>query len=67
MLTTVVVAIMDGLAFRRRFAWSTVLFYLIIKLLVIPSTLISPNVGPIWSLSGLPVHWPSSGFGAQLR
>ena len=66
MVTTVVVSVMGGLAFRKRFAGSTILFYLIITSLVIPSILISLGVGLIWSQSGLPVHWSSSGFGAQL-
>ena len=66
MVTTVVVSVMGGLAFRRRFTGSTALFYLIITSLVIPSILISLGVGLIWSQSGLPVHWSTSGFGAQL-
>ena len=66
MVTTVVVSVMGGLAFRRRFSGSGLLFYLIITALVIPSILISLGVGLIWSQSGLPVHWASSGFGAQL-
>ena len=66
MATTVVVSVMGGLAFRRRFAGASILFYLIITSLVIPSILISLGVGLIWSQSGLPVHWSSSGFGAQL-
>lgn len=66
MVTTVVVSVLGGLAFRRRFAGATVLFYLIITSLVIPSILVSLGVGLIWSQSGLPVHWSTSGFGAQL-
>ena len=66
MVTPVVVSVMGGLAYRKRFAGSTLLFYLIITSLVIPSILISLGVGLIWSQSGLPVHWSSSGFGAQL-
>ncbi|MQQ09651.1 ABC transporter permease subunit [Epibacterium sp. SM1979] len=66
MVTTVVVSVMGGLAFRKRFAGATVLFYLIITALVIPSILVSLGVGLIWSQSGLPVHWSTSGFGAQL-
>jgi putative spermidine/putrescine transport system permease protein len=66
MTTTVVVSVMGGLAFRKRFVGSTLLFYLIITSLVIPSILVSLGVGLIWSQSGLPVHWSSSGFGAQL-
>jgi putative spermidine/putrescine transport system permease protein len=66
MVTTVVVSVMGGLAFRKRFAGSTVLFYLIITSLTIPSILISLGVGLIFSQSGLDVHWSTSGFGAQL-
>jgi len=66
MVTTVVVSVMAGLAFRKRFAGATVLFYIIITALVIPSILVSLGVGLIWSQSGLPVHWSTSGFGAQL-
>jgi putative spermidine/putrescine transport system permease protein len=66
MITTVIVSVMGGLAFRKRFAGSTVLFYLIITSLVIPSILISLGVGLIFSQSGLDVHWSTSGFGSQL-
>ncbi|MDJ0629342.1 MAG: ABC transporter permease [Rhodobacter sp.] len=66
MVTTVVVSVMGGLAFRKRFAGSTVLFYLIVTSLVIPSILISLGVGLIFSQVGLKVHWATSGFGAQL-
>ena len=47
MVTTVVVSVMGGLAFRKRFAGSTVLFYLIVTSLVIPSILISLGVGAL--------------------
>ncbi|MCA0961562.1 ABC transporter permease [Salipiger bermudensis] len=66
MVTTVVVSVMGGLAFRKRFAGSAVLFYLIITALVIPSILVSLGVGLIFGQAGLKVHWASSGFGAQL-
>ena len=66
MVTTVVVSIMGGLAFRNRFRGSNVLFYLIITSLVIPSILVSLGVGLIFSQSGLEVHWATSGFGSQL-
>ncbi|MCV3271867.1 ABC transporter permease [Roseobacter sinensis] len=66
MVTTVVVSVMGGLAFRKRFAGSGILFYLIITSLVIPSILVSLGVGLIWSQSGMTVHWSTSGFGAQL-
>ena len=66
MITTVVVSVLGGLAFRKRFGGSTVLFYLTITSLVIPSILISLGVGLIFNQLGLPVHWSSSGFGSQL-
>ncbi|SDI85476.1 ABC transporter permease [Aliiruegeria lutimaris] len=66
MVTSVVVSIMGGLAFRKRFAGSSVIFYLVITSLVIPSILISLGVGLIFSQSGLTVHWSTSGYGSQL-
>ncbi|MEO0745450.1 MAG: ABC transporter permease [Pseudomonadota bacterium] len=66
MVTTVVLSVMGGLAFRKRFKGSGILFYLIITSLVIPSILISLGVGLIFSQSGLNVHWSTSGFGSQL-
>ena len=66
MITTVVVSVMGGLAFRKRFKGSAFLFQLVIASLVIPSILVSLGVGLIFSQAGLPVHWASSGFGAQL-
>ena len=66
MVTTVVVSVMGGLAFRKKFAGSGFLFYLIITALVIPSILVSLGVGLLFSQSGLNVHWSTSGFGAQL-
>jgi putative spermidine/putrescine transport system permease protein len=66
MVTTVVVSVMGGLAFRKRFPGSSVLFYLVIASLVIPSILISLGVGLIFNQAGLNVHWSTSGFGSQL-
>jgi putative spermidine/putrescine transport system permease protein len=57
---------MGGLAFRKRFPGSTVLFYLIVTSLVIPSILVSLGVGLLFSRAGLTVHWATSGFGSQL-
>src|SRR6056300_1690464 len=66
MVTTVVVSVLGGLAFRKKFAGSSLLFYLCIASLVIPSILISLGVGLIFNQIGLLVHWASSGFGSQL-
>ena len=66
MVATVVISVMAGLAFRKRFAGSGVLFYLAITSLVIPSILVSLGVGLIFNQLGLKVHWATSGFGSQL-
>ena len=66
MIATVVISVMGGLAFRKRFPGSGAVFYLIITSLVIPSILISLGVGLIFSQAGLKVHWSTSGFGSQL-
>jgi putative spermidine/putrescine transport system permease protein len=66
MVVTVVVSVMGGLAFRKKFPGANILFYLIITSLVIPSILISLGVGLLFSQSGLNVHWSTSGFGSQL-
>ena len=66
MTTTVVVSVLGGLAFRKRFPGSTILFYLIVTALVIPSILVSLGVGLMFDRADLTVHWSTSGFGAQL-
>ncbi|MBV6651805.1 MAG: ABC transporter permease [Hoeflea sp.] len=66
MATTVVVSVMGGLAFRKRFLGSGVLFYMVITSLIIPSILISLGVGLIFNQLDLDVHWTTSGFGSQL-
>ena len=66
MATTVVVSVMAGLAFRTRFKGSSVLFYLVVTALVIPSILVSLGVGLLFDQAGLTVHWATSGFGSQL-
>ncbi|MBU4529558.1 MAG: ABC transporter permease [Hoeflea sp.] len=66
MVTTIIVSVMGGLAFRKRFIGSGVLFYLVITSLIIPSILISLGVGLIFNQLDLDVHWTTSGFGSQL-
>ena len=66
MATTVVVSVLGGLAFRKKFVGSNILFYLIITSLVIPSILISLGVGLLFDQLDWRVHWSTSGFGAQL-
>ena len=66
MVVTVVVSVMGGLAFRHRFRGSSLVFYLVITSLIIPSILISLGVGILFNLLDWDVHWASSGLGSQL-
>ena len=66
MLTTVVVSLAAGMAFRRRFRGSGPLFTLTIASLIIPSILVSLGVGLLFNQFGLDPDWYSSAFGAQL-
>lgn len=66
MVVTVTVSVMGGLAFRHRFRGSSVMFYLVITSLIIPSILISLGVGILFNLLDLDVHWSTSGLGSQL-
>jgi putative spermidine/putrescine transport system permease protein len=66
MLVTVVVSLLAGLAFRRKFVGATALFYLSVASLVVPSIIISLGIGVLFSQLGLQPAWYSSGFGAHL-
>ncbi|MCX8996424.1 ABC transporter permease [Rhizobiaceae bacterium BDR2-2] len=66
MAVTVVVSLLAGLAFRRKFPGGTPLFYLVVASLVVPSIIISLGIGVIFSQAGLQPAWYSSAFGAHL-
>ena len=66
MLVTVIASFMAGLAFRTRFRGSTVVFYLAIASLIVPSILISLGIGLLFRVLGWDAAWYSSAFGAQL-
>jgi putative spermidine/putrescine transport system permease protein len=66
MATTVVVSLAAGLAFRRRFRGSNLLFTLTVASLIVPSILVSLGIGLLFSQAGLDTNWYSSAFGAQL-
>ncbi|KSV91369.1 ABC transporter permease [Sinorhizobium sp. GL28] len=66
MAVNVVVALLAGLAFRRRFRGATALFYLTVASLVVPSIIISLGIGVVFQQFGLKPAWYSSGFGAHL-
>jgi putative spermidine/putrescine transport system permease protein len=63
---TVVFSILAGLAFRRRFAGSNVVFYMAIASLIMPGLLISLGVGLMFRFLGWRTGWYSSALGAQL-
>jgi putative spermidine/putrescine transport system permease protein len=63
---TVVVSVMAGLAFRRRFLGSTLVFYMAIFSLIIPGLLLGLGVGLMFQFLGVKPAWFSSALGAQL-
>jgi putative spermidine/putrescine transport system permease protein len=66
MAATVVVALLAGLAFRRKFVGATPLFYLTIASLVVPSIIVSLGIGVLFQQLGFRSSWWSSGYGAHL-
>lgn len=66
MATTVVVSLMAGLAFRRRFIGADALLYIAIASLIMPSVVVSLGIGAGFELMGIPRTWWGSGFGAHL-
>jgi putative spermidine/putrescine transport system permease protein len=65
-VATVLVSLAAGMAFRRRFPGGTVLFYLALASLIVPSILVSLGIGLLFNLMGWDTAWYSSAFGAQL-
>jgi putative spermidine/putrescine transport system permease protein len=65
-VSTVLVSLSAGMAFRRRFPGGTALFYLALASLIVPSLLVSLGVGLLFSRLDWDTAWYSSGFGAQL-
>jgi len=63
---TVVMSVMAGLAFRRRFIGSTAVFYMAIASLIMPGLLISLGIGLMFQFLGLRTSWYGSALGAQL-
>ncbi|MBD2060564.1 ABC transporter permease [Oculatella sp. FACHB-28] len=66
MALTVLIGVMAGLAFRRRFPGSRVIFYLTISSLIVPSVLVSLGIGIAFSLLGIETNWYSSGLAGHL-
>ncbi len=66
MVTTIVVALAAGMAFRRKFVGATPLFYLTISSLVVPSIIVSLAIGVLFQQIGIRPVWYGSAFGAHL-
>lgn len=66
MVVTMMVALAGGLAFRRRFIGSTVLFYLTVAALIVPSILISLGIGLVFNIIDQDTDMLTSGLGAHL-
>ncbi|MEM8665013.1 MAG: ABC transporter permease [Pseudomonadota bacterium] len=66
MACTVVLSLMAGLAYRRRFIGATGLLYVAIASLIMPSVVVSLGIGAGFELAGITRHWYTSGLGAHL-
>lgn len=66
MVLTVTIAFLAGLAFRKRFKGSGVLFYVVIASLIMPSIVVSLGIGSMFELLGIERTWWSSALGAHL-
>jgi putative spermidine/putrescine transport system permease protein len=63
---TVVMSVLAGLAFRRRFFGATVVFYMGIASLIMPGLLVGLGIGLMFQLFGMQPAWYTSALGAQL-
>lgn len=63
---TVVLSIMAGLAFRRRFAGAGLVFYMAIASLIMPGLFVSLGIGLVFQMLGVTPTWYGSALGAQL-
>jgi len=63
---TVVISVLAGLAFRRRFFGASFVFYLAVASLIMPGLLVGLGVGLTYQTLGLTPSWFSSALGAQL-
>jgi putative spermidine/putrescine transport system permease protein len=66
MALTVVISVLGGLAFRKRFPGATILFYLTVASLIVPSILVSLGIGLMFNIIGIEPTWYGSGLGAHL-
>ena len=66
MLVTVTLSFLAGLAFRRGFKGSTLLFYVVVASLIMPSVVVSLGIGSLFELLGIERTWWNAGLGAHL-
>jgi putative spermidine/putrescine transport system permease protein len=66
MVLTLVISVAAGLAFRRRFAGSTLIFYVAIASLVMPGLFIGLGIALAFQVAGLTPAWWISALGAHL-
>tara|TARA_B100001123_G_C14940051_1_gene879314 strand:- start:116 stop:820 length:705 start_codon:yes stop_codon:yes gene_type:complete len=66
MVATIFVSVLTGLAFRKKFFGSTILFYTTVSSLIVPSILVSLGIGLLYNLMEWESAWYSSGMGAHL-
>jgi putative spermidine/putrescine transport system permease protein len=65
-IVTVVLSVIAGLGFRRRFRGSPFAFYLAIASLIMPGLFVGLGISLSFRLIGVDSNWYSSGLGAQL-
>jgi len=66
LVLTVVCSFLAGLAFRHRFRGGTLLFYIVVAGLIMPSVVVSLGIGAMFELMGWERNWFSSALGAHL-
>lgn len=65
-ILTILVSVLAGLGFRRRFRGSTAVFYLTIASLIMPGLFVGLGIALGFRLMGLQTDWLVSGLAAQL-
>src|SRR5262249_18549784 len=66
LILTVSFSVAAGLAFRKRFIGSTLIFYVAVGSLIVPGLVLSIGIGLGFQLLGIPPRWYSSALGAHL-
>ena len=66
LVLTVMISVMAGLAFRRRFFGAAFIFYMAIASLIMPGLLVSLGIGLMFQFLGLKPNWYTSALGAHL-